>query len=931
MWIALVGILLLLFGGGGAAAWFVFNQNQETAAVEAPPAAPANAAPTPTAEPASKPLTGEQVYRRLVRSTVFILVIDVDEGKVSFVSCGSGALVHRDRRLVVTNYHVVEDRDRVNVFFAARDAKGELITTPKHYVENAKELRIWGKVVARDPKLDLAILELERVPETAAALPLAAKPAPTNTNVWSVGASGVDKGFTGALWRSCSGTVTNRYRDKFTLSKGQAVEAMFLQTQKPVNPGDSGGPTVNDRCELVGVVSSLHLQKQLTAHDIDVTEVRTFLSEHAKREKWVWEDAGTGAAVGSDEPEDAAALIAKLNDPAAEKRLDAATRLGAMGPDARAAFPHLVAKLDDTDDRVRRAASVALTKLGPPAPADLGCLDAAIRAGGPNAKLYALRYYSAASRKAPEALLPDIVAVLADPSAEARKAALRTLANYGPGCKTKAFQAVLERTADDDATVALEADALFKSFKELTDSDRDVLVKALSSDKASIRLRAVRSLAADSPACRSKALEAVILATTDDDAAVAAEAEKLLQTFLPFADNDRSILVRLLETKSPALRLRAVKALAPMAPDAPAALLWFRDRIDDPSPPVRIDAMNALAKWGAAVRDCRNAVAARTLDTNPLVAAAATRAIARIDGPLSVPALEKVLRSNDSPADVKDAAAEAILSFDLPDPDKHIPVLVFLTTAKKAATRGAALDKLAAFKKDAKAAQDAIVARLRDEETAVRISALKAVAAIGPDARDAIPEVVRLLTPDEPEPVALAAAAALAKLGPKAIDPLARALVQKLPEPVLDAICDSLGSFGKEAQAATPALVDALMRHEELGKRAADLSAVVKNQKAWVPDPVSRALTKIGGDELVKQLIKFTNWSAPRKGFKKTDFPEPVNFWAIVVLGAIDPATLSEAGKKLVADRLDYLATSDPDPLCKAAAKNGQVLHPKRK
>ena len=37
---------------------------------------------------------------------------------------------------------------------------------------------------------------------------------------------------------------------------GQTVEAMFLETQKPVNPGDSGGPTVNDRGELVAVVSS---------------------------------------------------------------------------------------------------------------------------------------------------------------------------------------------------------------------------------------------------------------------------------------------------------------------------------------------------------------------------------------------------------------------------------------------------------------------------------------------------------------------------------------------------------------------------------------------------------------------------------------------------------------------------------------------------
>jgi HEAT repeat protein/S1-C subfamily serine protease len=930
VWVAVSVVLIVLFGGGGVAAWLVFAKNKPAAEAVPPPAAPVGNAVAPTPEPAPKPLSGEQVYRRLVRSTVFVLVIDQTDGEITFVGCGSGGLVHRDRRLVVTNYHVVGVRDRVHVFFAAHDPKGELITTPAHYVKHAKELRVWGTVVARDARLDLALLVLDRVPDASAPLALAAKPAATNSNVWSVGASGVDKDFSGALWRSCSGTVTNRYRGKFALENDQVVDAMFLQTQKPVNPGDSGGPTVNDRCELVGVVSSLHRQKNLVTHDIDVTEVRAFLTDYATGNGWTWDDAATGAAAGGEEGEDIGALIARLGDPAAEKRLDAATRLAALGVDARTAFPHLVARLDDLDDRVRRAAAAALPKLGPPLPQDLGCLDAAVRNGGANARLFALRYFAQPARKPPEALVPDIVVLLGDPSADLRKAAVRVLANYGPGCKPKAMQAVLERTADDDPTIAAEAERLFQTFTPLTDPDRDVLVSALNNEKAAVRHRALKALAADSPACRAKALEAVLLRTADEDAAVAAQAEKVVQSFGAFTEADRPALVRLLDSKDAGLRLRAVNALAPLAADGPAAVTWFKSRVDDASPAVRVEALTALTKWGPAAGDCRREIAARTLDSNPTVAAAATKALAKIDGPQSVPALEKVLRSDAAPAEVKDAATDAILSLDLTNAEAHVPVLAFLTTAKQGQTRAAALDKLAAFKKNARPALDAITVCLRDQDAGVRVSALNAVAAVGPEARDAIPDVARLLSVDEPEPVALAAVSALGNLGPKAVDSLARALAQKFPEAVLDRICDALGAFGKDAQPAVPAILDALSRHPGLGERAATAAAVVREQKAWAPDPVSRALTKVGGDELVKQLIKLTGWVA-RGGVKKTDFPPPVNFWAIVVLGAIDPTTLTDAGKKLVADRLDYLVTSDPDVACRAAAKNGLVLHPKRK
>ena len=54
-------------------------------------------------------------------------------------------------------------------------------------------------MVARDPRIDLALVELDRVPAAAVGLPFAAKPGATGATVYSVGASGVDlRTFSGA-------------------------------------------------------------------------------------------------------------------------------------------------------------------------------------------------------------------------------------------------------------------------------------------------------------------------------------------------------------------------------------------------------------------------------------------------------------------------------------------------------------------------------------------------------------------------------------------------------------------------------------------------------------------------------------------------------------------------------------------------------------
>jgi S1-C subfamily serine protease len=75
--------------------------------------------------------------------------------------------------------------------------------------------------------------------------------------------------------------LLRRFRD--TMSNGQAVNCRVVETSSPTNGGDSGGPVVNDRGELVAVVSCCATKDRNISWFIEVSEVRTFLNAYVNR------------------------------------------------------------------------------------------------------------------------------------------------------------------------------------------------------------------------------------------------------------------------------------------------------------------------------------------------------------------------------------------------------------------------------------------------------------------------------------------------------------------------------------------------------------------------------------------------------------------------------------------------------------------------
>jgi tetratricopeptide (TPR) repeat protein len=223
---------------------------------------------------ASETLNSGAVYQRTLPAVVWLHT--ADHGK------GTGWLVDRARRLLVTNYHLVGEDKTVEVFFPFSQ-NSAVIGERGYYLEHREELRnsghvVRGKVLRRNPDTDLALIEVESVPEEARALKLATIAAQPGDHVYSLG----NRYDCDPLWVFTAGAVrqTHVWHDGyFNSGKQLAKGAHVLLTQSPINEGDSGGPLLNERGEVIGVSAAVRWEANGGGVFIDVREVRALLEE----------------------------------------------------------------------------------------------------------------------------------------------------------------------------------------------------------------------------------------------------------------------------------------------------------------------------------------------------------------------------------------------------------------------------------------------------------------------------------------------------------------------------------------------------------------------------------------------------------------------------------------------------------------------------
>ena len=189
-------------------------------------------------------LSVDHTHDKVITSVVWIVNTDTK-------SQGSGVLIDKKLRRVVTNHHVAKKNESIMVFFPVRDRNGKLITDRNFYVNDRNwgiltrlGYAIKGHVIAQSSENDLAILRLDGIPETAREIEYDFN-YPDNRRKNSM--------------VHIFGNPGNLMLWRWTLGRFQKVDKEMLRINADIYKGNSGGPVVNDQGMLIGIATRSNL------------------------------------------------------------------------------------------------------------------------------------------------------------------------------------------------------------------------------------------------------------------------------------------------------------------------------------------------------------------------------------------------------------------------------------------------------------------------------------------------------------------------------------------------------------------------------------------------------------------------------------------------------------------------------------------------
>lgn len=192
-----------------------------------------------------------EIYRKAAPAVVLVIT---QEG------FGSGAIIDGVGH-VITNWHVVGSYPQVVVVFKPRDG-----------TEIKKELAFGATVERVDQTADLALLQINSPPKAFVSLPLGdATALKVGQDVHAIGHP------EGEVWTYTKGIISQvRAKYRWTTGDGRSFQAKVIQTQTPVNPGNSGGPLLDDNVKLVGI-NSFRGRGEGLNYAVAVDEIQAFL------------------------------------------------------------------------------------------------------------------------------------------------------------------------------------------------------------------------------------------------------------------------------------------------------------------------------------------------------------------------------------------------------------------------------------------------------------------------------------------------------------------------------------------------------------------------------------------------------------------------------------------------------------------------------
>jgi predicted Zn finger-like uncharacterized protein len=454
-------------------------------------------------------------------------------------------------------------------------------------------------------------------------------------------------------------------------------------------------------------------------------------------------------------------LIAGLRDVDVLVKAQAAQVLFEMRVDARDAAGQLEIALGDSDTAVRQKAAMALWSIGPAANAQVPRLLKALDDSDTKVKIYAaMALWGIARQKEGIAVLCVVL------NAKGEDLVLRV--NAAKGLWSICKDARNSNITMWDKKLAGKpqiADAVGPLIKALEDSDSDVrglaaltlgfigkdakaaLPKLTQSLKhpadAGFRAEvafALMRIGLDIKAADPKALDlqpslpALAAALEDADGNVRLFAAQALWAIERKGDALVPVLIKLLQDRDAELRAKAADALGALRQEAKAAVPALNDALKDENPKLRLHAATTLGKIGQEARVTYPTLEQLTREDQPEIKKAATEAMKKIGRPVKT--------------DVKGLLIPAL---------KH----------PSSNYRAGATACLWMLDRDARDAVEALAEALSDTDPVVSNTAAFALAAIGPEADEAVPALIKALSNQNDEDLRMHAAYALGEIGAK--------------------------------------------------------------------------------------------------------------------------------------------------------------------
>ena len=210
--------------------------------------------------------TAQNIYKNNVKAVVWI-GNEKENGK------GTGSIIN-NKGEIITNWHVVGNAKKLHIWLMPDD--------PEKMDERLLmyEPSFIGTVINQNKRKDLALVKVEGLPKNIKIIRFGkTSDIPVGSTVYSIGHP------SGEAWTFSSGMVTQIRPNYKWDYENSSHKANVIQHEVPTNPGNSGGPLLDENGLMVGVNSFVRVDTQLINFSVAIEEVEAFLKEEIKEDK----------------------------------------------------------------------------------------------------------------------------------------------------------------------------------------------------------------------------------------------------------------------------------------------------------------------------------------------------------------------------------------------------------------------------------------------------------------------------------------------------------------------------------------------------------------------------------------------------------------------------------------------------------------------